>query len=398
MAIPQFDIDLMSDPGVRSDPYAVYDQIRAAGRVVWNEKMQAWMVPGFDDCTEVLSDPTQETYGQIGARYPEATFWFEAPNMIIADGTEHTRLRQGVSRYFTPGYAAQWEARIREVVEELLGPFAERQADFNLEEFTKIPVVIVAEMLGIPEEHHEDFRRWSNDVTGNNAYGHESAEIRRLMDETLAELNAYLDEEIKRHRRERPDDLFTVIVDMPNWSEAEIRSSVVNILLAGYDTTAKLMSVCLVALEENPDQRQVLVREPELIPNAIEEISRWCGIAQADPRVVKRDTVLAGTELKDGHVVWNLLAAANRDPARWPDPDRFDVRRDVGRHLGFGAGRHLCIGAPLARLEIKAALEALLHIAPEYHLRDLDYGDAFLLRGPERGVIEVRVPAQAGGT
>jgi cytochrome P450 len=385
----------MGDPAVREDPYPVYEAIRATGRVVYNDTMKAWMVTGFDDCSQVLSDPQQETYGQIGARYPESTFWFEAPNMIIADGAEHTRLRQGLSRYFTPGYAARWEARIREVVEELLTPLAERDGDFNLEDFTKIPVVIVAEMLGVPEEHHEDFRRWSNDVTGNNAYGYESPEIRAIMDQALAELNAYLDEEIARHRRDQPDDVLTVMVNMTNWTEAEIRSSVVNLLLAGYDTTAKLMSQSLMVLEQHPDQRRLLVEEPALILNAIEEISRYEGIAQADPRVVKQPTTLAGVELEDGHVVWNLLAAANRDPARWPDADRFDVRRDVGRHLGFGAGRHLCIGAPLARLEIKAALEVLLRLAPEYHMRDVDYGDAFLLRGPERGVIDVRVAAGA---
>ena len=395
MAIPQVDVDLMSDPTVLADPYPIYERIRAAGRVVWNGTMQGWMLTGFDDCTDVLSDPTQETFGQIGARYPEATFWFEAPNMIVADGAEHTRLRQAVSRYFTPGYSARWEARIREVVEELLGPIADRGANFSLEEFTKIPVVIVAEMLGVPEEHHEDFRRWSNEVTGNNAYGREPDEIRRIMDRALGELNAYLDVEIERHRREQPDDVFTVMVNAPDWSEAEIRSSVVNLLLAGYDTTAKLMGQCLVVLEDHPEQRQMLVDDPTLIPNAIEEVLRWAGVAQADPRVVKQPTTLAGTELPVDAVVWSLLAAANRDPARWSDPNRLDVRRTVGRHLGFGAGRHLCIGAPLARLEVKAALEVLLRLAPRYHVRDVDFGGAFLVRGPEKGIIDPEVAAVA---
>jgi cytochrome P450 len=99
--------------------------------------------------------------------------------------------------------------------------------------------------------------------------------------------------------------------------------------------------------------------------------------------------VLAGQELEVDQIVWTLLAAANRDPARWSDPDRLDIRRPAQRHLGFGAGRHICVGAPLARLEVKAALEALLRIAPEYHLRDIDYGDAYLVRGPEKGFIDV---------
>jgi cytochrome P450 len=389
MDAPRVDVDFMADAAVIEDPFPHYEEIRAAGRVVWNGAMQGWMVPGFDDCSAVLSDNRQATYGQIGARYPEATFWFEAPNMIIADGAEHRRLRHGLAKYFTPAYAAGWEPRIRDVVGQLLAPLAGEQASFSLEDFTKIPVIIVAEMLGVPEEHHEDFRRWSNEVTGNNAYGREQAEIRAIMDRALAELNAYLDEEIERHRREQPDDVFTVMVNMPDWTEAEIRSSTVNLLLAGYDTTAKLMTQCLVALEQHPDQRRLLAETPELVPNAIEEILRWDGVAQADPRVVKQETELAGQPLKDGDVVWNLLAAANRDPSRWDDPQRLDVRREYKPNLGFGVGPHVCIGAPLARLEVKAAIETLLRIAPEYHLRDLDYGQAFLIRGPERGTIEL---------
>jgi cytochrome P450 len=361
---------------------------------VWNEAMDGWLVPGYDDCCEIFAGHKDGRFGQLGARYPEATFWFEAPNMIISDGAEHTRLRQGLSRYFTPGYVARWDARIREVVEQLLAPLSGRDATLDLQDFTKLPVIIVAELLGVPEERHEDFRRWSNEVTGNTAYGREEAEIRQIMDRALREANAYLDEEIERHRRDQPDDVLTVMVNMPNWTEAEIRSSVINLLLAGYDTTAKLMTGALETLEQHPDQRRLLVEEPALIPNAVEEVLRWRGVSQMSPKVVKKDTTLAGVDLQDGDIVWTMLAAANRDPARWTDPATFDVRRDVGRHLGFGLVRHLCIGAPLARLEVNAALDVLLRLAPEYHLRDLDYGDCFVVRGAERGSIDL-TPAAA---
>lgn len=162
---------------------------------------------------------------------------------------------------------------------------------------------------------------------------------------------------------------------------------------AGYETTAKLMSQCLVALEQHPDQRRMLAETPSLIPNAIEEVLRWTGPAQASPKVVARDTELAETLLRDGETVWVLLAAANRDPARWANPDLFDVRRPYQQNLGFGAGAHICIGAPLARLETKIALEGLLELAPDYRLREVDYGDAFLVRGPVRGAIDTGVLA-----
>ena len=390
MSVPQVDVDF-SDPAVIADPFPLYEEIRAAGRVVWNGAVKGWMVPGYADCEEVLGGPAEkaERFGQVGAAYPEVTFWFEAPNMIIADRGEHRRLRHCLAEYFTPSYTARWELRIREVVDRLLAPLAQGREFDLISDFTRIPIVIVAEMMGVPEERHDDFLRWSNAVTGNIAFGHERPDVRRLMDEAVAELNDYLDEEIERHRRESLDDVLDVMVNRSGWSEPEIRSSAINLLLAGYDTTAKLMAVSVEVLEQHLEQRRLLVEDPSLIPNAIEEILRWVGVAQGGPKVVKRDTTLAGTQLREGELVYVMLAAANRDPERWSDPDILDVRRPYQPNLGFSIGPHICIGAALARLETKVALEGLLKLAPEYHLRDADYGSSFFVRGPERGVIEV---------
>ncbi len=397
MRTPRLDVDF-TDPALIENPHPVYEEIRAVGPVVWNDAGQGWMVSSFAECVEVLDDPKATRFGVVGARHPEVTFWFEAPNMIIADGAEHRRLRQGVSKYFTPGATTnRWEPRVREVVEELLAPLVEGGRSVDLiADFTKIPVVIVAEMLGVPPEHHEDFRRWSHEIVSNLKFGHESEENRRAMDQAIAELNEYLSEAIEQHRREQPDDLLTIMVNMPDWSEAEIRSSALNILVAGYDTTAKLMGECLVALERHPDQRRLVAENLELVPNAVEEVLRCYGAAQATVREVVQDTVLGGAELSAGDILYLMLAAANRDPSRWRDPDVFDVRREqkphLGQpHLGFALGPHVCLGAPLARLETQVALETLLRSAPEYRLREVDYGEAFFARGPERGTIEVDV-------
>jgi cytochrome P450 len=249
--------------------------------------------------------------------------------------------------------------------------------------------------LGIPEERHDDFRRWSEIITGNIAFGLESPETRRVMDEALIESKEYMVAEIARHRREQPDNLMTAMVKIPEWSEDEIVSTAVGFLLAGYETTARLMVQCLYVLEQHPDQRRLLVDEPDLIPNAIEEINRWAGPAKALTRVVLKDTVLAGTPLEKDETVWNLLSAANRDPSRWPDPSRLDVSRPYRRNLGFGTSLHICIGAPLARLEVKLALEALLRKAPEYHLHDIEYAEGFFVYGPERGEVDVGTLAAA---
>jgi cytochrome P450 len=394
---PRLDVDF-TDPAMVQDPYSVYEEIRAEGPVVWTNPGHGWMVVGHAACSEVLGDPRGTHFGVVGARRPEVTFWFDAPNMIIADGAEHRRLRQGVSKYFNPTTIKRtWEPRVREVVEQQLAPIVGRGGELDLfGDFTKIPVVIVAELLGVPEERHDDFRRWSIDIITNLQFGHEGDEHRRIMQRAIDECNAYLDEEIERHRRDQPDDLLTVMVNMPDWSEAEIRSSSLNLLVAGYDTTAKLMGECLVALEQHPDQRALLVEQPDLVPNAVEEVLRWHGAAQSVIREVVQDTTLAGTELAAGDMLYVMLAAANRDPERWEDPARFDVRRPFRAHLGlphlgFGGGPHICIGAPLARLEVQVALETLLRLAPEYTLRDIDYGEAYFARGPEHGFIDVPV-------
>jgi cytochrome P450 len=176
-------------------------------------------------------------------------------------------------------------------------------------------------------------------------------------------------------------------------NDAEILSTAFVLLGAAYDTTAKLMSNSLVALERHPDQRRLIVDDPSLIPAAVEEVLRWCGVVQMIPRRVARDTTVAGTELAAGDQVYAMIAASNRDPARWSDPQVFEVRRELKANLGFGWGPHLCIGAPLARLEARIALERLLSLAPEYGLRGVDYGTAFFIRGPEQGTLDVTAAA-----
>ncbi len=386
---PRLDVDF-SDRAVMQDPFSMFEEVRAAGRVVWNELAQAWMVPGYEDCDAIRLDTRGERFAVPGALRPDVFFWFEAPAISNTEGATHRRLRGGLARYFTPTAMKEtWEARVRAAVDELVTPLAERER-FELEDLTKIPVVVVGELLGIPEERHEDFRHWNNVLVSNIAFGNEPPEARRAMDDVVGAAKAYLTEEVKRHRRERPDDLLTVMIDLPDWSEGEIRSVALNLLLAGYDTTARLIGLILVALQDHPDQRRLVAENAELIPSAIEEVMRWLGPTQAIVRVVVKDTELAGRKFTTGEVVYPMVGAANRDPARWPDPQRFDILREYKPNLGFGSGVHVCIGAALARLETTIALEALLRVAPEYHFRDIDYGHGFFARGPEHGIIEIR--------
>jgi cytochrome P450 len=392
MAAAQVDIDFR-DRAFIDDPHPYYDQIRKAGPVVWNAALGVWLVSSFEQGKEVLRD-RGDRFAELTS---EVSFWFDAPNMILVDGEEHRRLREGLMPLFTKTAVATWERRVAEVVDELLTPLVEGRDDFDLiADFTKIPTVIVAEMLGVPEERHEDFRRWSNTIAGGLSFGNESPEVMQAMRQASDEVNAYMTEEIERHRRGDFDDVFSTMLEMADMSPAEMRSAALVLLLAGYDTTAKLMSTVLVTLEQHPEQRRLLADNPELMPAAIEEVLRWAGVAHIVPRVVVRDTRLAGAKLAAGDIVYVLTAAADRDPSRWPDPDRFDIRREAKSHLGFGYGPHLCIGLWLARLETKIALQRLLEIAPDYRLRGVEYGRSFFLRGPERGHIDVGLASHAG--
>jgi cytochrome P450 len=389
MSRPQVDVNLF-DRAVVENPYGLYEQIRAAGRVVWNDILQAWMLTGFDECSQVLTD-TGRRFAMMNDDL-ELTPWNDVPNMIMVDGAEHVRLRKSLAPLFTRQAVAKWEVRIGEVVDDLLAPLVEGRDSFDLiGEFTMIPTIIVADMLGVPPSRYDDFQRWSHAITGNIAYGHEDEETREVMRQATVEVNEYLREEIERHRREPLDDVFSFMLKLPELSEAETRSTALMFLLAGYDTTAKLMSNVLVALEGNPDQRKIVVHDLSLVPATIEETFRWMGVTQMTPRKVVTDLSLSGTELQRGDIVYVMVEAANRDPGRWPDPLRFDVRREQKSHLGLGFGPHLCIGAALARLETKIAIERLLSIAPEYELRGIDYGMSLFVRGPEVGFLDIKM-------
>jgi cytochrome P450 len=382
------DIDFL-DPALIGDPFPTYERIRQQGRVVWNGAMKAWMVPGYDDCRAVLSDWSAFTNAQYRDR--SKVWWFEDSNMVMVEPPEHGRLREPLAPMFTRSAVARLESSVEATVDELLTPLRDGAEGFDIvADFTMIPTIVLAEMIGVPADRRRDFRRWSATIAGSLAYGLEDPSTLARMRDASDELRLYLAEELDRHRRDRPDDLLTALLEQPEserLTDSEIRSAVCVLLLAGYDTTAKLMGNALVVLEAHPDQRKALVEDPSRVPAAVEEVLRWCGVLQGVLRTAQAGTVLAGQEIAEGEMVATRPAAANRDPGRWEQPERFDIARKPLAHLGFGHGPHLCIGAALARLETRVAIERLLEVAPEYHLSDVDYGTGWFLRGPVRGLL-----------
>lgn len=390
---PEFCFDLFDD-AVKADPYPHYDAMRATGRVVSNPMMLGqFMVPGYDDVVAMLQDPATFSNAMLGGGMTGGASVFQAPTMLNSDPPDHERLRGPVARAFTPKSVSQLEPRMREIAAHLVAPLRDGEAlDVVAGLGERLPVLIIAEMLGVSTDDLDDFVRWSHGLMAvidpmsppeRMAHGRECST--RLFD--------YFEEEVKR-RRDRPttDDLVGRLVEANTdglLSDAELLSACVLLLLGGNETTTKLITNMTLALGRNPGERARIVEDPALVPTAVDEAMRYDTPVQANGRVTTRDVDLGGFHLPKGSLVMGLLAAANRDPARFDDPHRFDAGRDPNPHVGFSRGIHHCLGASLARLEGRAALTALLEAAPAFGVRTtaLEYRGTFFFHAPAELVI-----------
>jgi cytochrome P450 len=390
---PEFAFNLF-DPTVKADPYPLYAEMRAAGRVLTNPFLGGqYMVPGYDDVVAVLNDPTTFSNGRLAGPSSDAVFL--APTMLNSDPPDHERLRGAVARAFTPRSVSGLEARMHEVAAELVAPLADgAQFDVVTELAERLPVLVIAEMLGVSTNDLADFVEWSHGLMGVLDMFAAPDKLEHSRD-CSKRLHDYFADEVRR-RRDHPteDDLVGRLVAANadgRLSEPEMLSSCVLLLLGGNETTTKLVTNATLTLARHPDERARLAADPALLPTAVDEALRYDTPVQGNARVATRPVELAGVDIPEGSLVVDLLAAANRDPAHFDDPDRFDVGRDPNPHLSFGRGSHHCLGANLARLEGRAALGALLHAAPDYVLHtsdaELEYGATFFFHAPVRLTI-----------
>lgn len=378
------------DPGLRADPYRTYRRLREQGPLIHNPALGFWMATSYDPCQAILRDPLTFSSARLGID-PIRDF-LQAPTMLFSDPPDHERLRAPVQRAFTPRSVAALEPRARQVTNDLLSDWGGTGGFAVVDRLSyPLPVIVIAELLGIATEDREKFRRWSDAAVGFNGLGEGAPPL-----EELGELRAYLERAIERASREPGDDLIHRLVaanEDGTMSDAELLASCVLLLVAGNETTTKLISNAVLQLARHPDQRRLLVDDPDLVAGAVEELLRFDGTVQSTFRIVTKETELEGVELVPGTMVLVMVASANRDPARFADPDSFDVTRGNAReHLGLGFGIHHCLGANLARLETRVAIEGLLDVAPDFVVDDphLEYGPNFFLRGLERLTITAR--------
>jgi cytochrome P450 family 142 subfamily A polypeptide 1 len=331
-------------------------------------KNSIWGVARHADVMRVSRDP--KTFCSSGSSRPDAP---PIPSMINLDDPEHMRRRNLVNRGFTPRRVADHEPRVRAVCADLIERAAARgEFDFVRDVAAPLPMIVIGDMLGVAPEDRSDLLRWSDDLLlGTSATAPESA--RQAAQRAFGEYVAY-HRRVAAERRARPaDDLLSVLVhaeiDGSRLSEDELLHESLLILVGGDETTRHVISGGTYQLLLHPDQLERLLREPALVPVAVEEMLRWVTPIQNMNRTATRDVELGGSRIRAGDKLLMLYPSANRDESVFRDPFRFDVARDPNDHVAFGGyGAHFCLGSSLARLELRVMFEELLRRAPGLRL------------------------------
>ena len=383
-------------PAMRADPYPVYRTLRATSPVQWVPPLDAFLVTTFDAVSAGLRDPrlSSQRFERVAKKIERKTTGLKIDagmrSMIHMDAPDHTRLRSLVNKAFTPKVVDAMEGRIAGMIDEFLhGVTSPGRMDAMDVLAYPLPVTVIVEMLGVSPADRRRFKTWSDEISvilsGDVASAPE-AEVRRAV-AARNELVDYFRAVVARNRGGSGGDLLTALASAEEQggrlTEDELYSTAVLLLIAGNETTTNLIGNGLLALMRHPAEFARLKGDPSLIPSAVEEMLRYDGPIQLTTRMAKVDLEIHGTPVKQGQWVFLMLAAANRDPARFPDPDRFDVGRSDNRHLAFGAGPHYCLGASLARLEAQLAIKTLLERFPSLRLASdhVEYRDNFNLRG-----------------
>lgn len=357
------------DPAFREDPYPILAELRAREPVHHDVTLGRYVLTRHDDVSAVLrdlelwSDPRKANPDTFIRRFLLRDR-DEEPSMLLMDDPGHRRLRDLVRRSFTPRAIESWRPRVRGVAERLAAPLDAAGFDAISEFADPLPAVVIAEMLGLDPSAHDQFKAWSDSiaVTGFNPAPAPDQVV--ASEQARERLDQFFLEQIDARRRAPGNDLISDMVGAElqgdQLTDTEIVSQCNLLLLAGNITTTDLIGNAIKALLDHPDQLARLRAEPDRLPNAIEEVLRFESPVTQSGRIANRDLEIGGVEIRKGENVSVILAAANRDPAVYPDPDRFDVARDDTHHHSFGGGRHFCLGAHLARLEGQEAIRALL--------------------------------------
>jgi cytochrome P450 len=372
-------------PRFYPNPYPKYAELRAKDPVHWSPLMRSWVFSRYKDIDAILRDHkrfSNDPRSRPNARnMRDSTPAAARPSMLFLDPPEHTRLRALVSKAFTPQAVEALEPRIRAIMTELLEQIEDPSAFDLLETIAApLPVIVMAELLGVPPKDRAQFKQWSNRRARVLEPTITPAEM-RIAYEAALELDAYFLDIIAQRRKEPRDDLISSLVAVEDAGDTLTHDEMLGmlrlLLIAGNETTTNLLGNGMLALLRHPDQLQWLRDHPEHMPTAIEELLRYDSPVQIDGRTVLEDTEVAGRRLHKGQSVVLLMGAGNRDPEVFSNPEQLHLMRKESPHIAFGRGIHHCLGAPLARAEGRIAFTALLErfnelqlLTPQPHFRD----------------------------
>jgi cytochrome P450 len=405
-------------PENRPDPYPLYASLREAGGIMWNTHAKAWVVSKHEYVRALLSHP-HISVGKMepfkAQANPDVKRKIEMMQQVMQhwvvfkDPPDHTRVRKVLQKGFMPRAILRMEASVRDITVMLLDRIKERSEIEFLEDFGyRLPATVVCDLFAVPREDYQLMHAWSEDLS-KFVLGSPDRNVKYDTTlKSLADMNDYFSALVERRiagkslRQGQSPDLLDQLIascDEPDGlSKEEIIATLVLAVFGGHETTAHMLANAVRVLAMNKDKLRELAADPAKIPAAVEELMRFDGPAPIVTRVCGADVEMAGQLMKRGQRVLLILHAANHDPAAFESPEKIDFARGKCPHLQFGNGAHFCLGAPLARLEGKVALEELIRRYEDFELLDyeLSWHDELMVRAPKAMRIRL-VPRSAGG-
>jgi hypothetical protein len=367
---PTLSLYQLLDPEVLANPYPLYQRLRTEAPVYWDPYLHAWVVTRYADVITVLHHfsanrtPSPEQLAAIGLAELAPLAQVMVKQMLFMDAPDHTRLRGLASTAFTPARVEALRSHIREILDDLLAPvLAAGRMDVIADLAAPLPAIVTAEMMGVPTSDADQLKEWSADfaeVLGN--FQHNPDRAARTL-KCVEEMTSYFRDAIQSQRGQPRDGLINALltaeIDGDRLTEEEIIANCIVTMVGGQETTTNLIGNGMLTLLRHPNELERLRNDLTLIPSAVEELLRYESPSQHTARICPEDTELGGQKIRKGQAVIAVMGAGNRDPERFPDPDRLDLGRPDNRHLAFGWASHFCFGAPLARMEGQLVFAAI---------------------------------------
>jgi pimeloyl-[acyl-carrier protein] synthase len=362
------------------NPYPFYEELRSIHPICWGNlvKNPGWYITGYEEAMTILKDTRFQNripLPQTAKKY-ECLKNIQHDMMLFKNQPDHKRLRLMVSNVFTPRMVEALRPSIHDIVNDLLDQFQHKKSMDVVSDFAfPLTSLIIAKIIGVPQEERYQFRKWSADLIQTIDFTRSRKTLDNGNEMTII-LRDYFKGLIKKRKNSPEEDLISLLIKAEQQgdrlTDEEVIATCILLVIAGHETTVNLISNSILTLMKHPQQLMELKEKPFLIEGAVEEVLRFESPTQMTARFASEDITINQTTIKKGDQVYILLGAANRDPNKFKDPHLFDIMRDPNPHLAFGYGSHFCLGAPLARLEAQIAINSLLAWKDKLQLTDPD--------------------------